>query len=504
MGSKHLLKQPQSFYLVFFVEIWERFGYYGVQALLVLFLVRNLGYGDIRADILFAAFSALVFLLPPIGGYVGDHVLGTKRTILLGATTLALGYFLLSLPFISNHNVILPLAVIAVGNGLFKANPSSLLAKVYEKTHRSSDSGFTLYYMAINIGSFLSMLSTPILGRMFGWEAAFSACFIGLLLAMVNFIFMRNSVSNIGSDPDNERMCLWRFSAVVLVAIALVGLCYWLLKHDQVMVWLLIFGATLLLLLFVWQMVKANSSERKGMFLFLALFFQAIVFFVLYFQVPMSLNLFTLRNVQHSIFGIPIVPAAFQSLNPFWILMMSPILAIIYQHLSFKNRDLTLPTKFAVGILLTSGAFLVLPLGIQFAHNGIISSIWIVIAYFLLSTGELLVSALGLSLVSRYVPKRIIGFTMGLWFLSVAIASIIAGKVASFANIPRYLSHNPVESLPIYSHLFLKIGLITLVISLLMFISAPFLRRIVREKKQEEEQAQKDIISMDDISFEAD
>jgi len=157
MATKILTGQPKPFYLIFFLEIWERFGYYGVQALLVLYMVQRFGFTDVRADLLFAAFSALVFLFPCVGGYIGDKVLGTKRTILLGAITLAIGYLLLSLPGTSPGFLPLPLAVIAVGNGLFKANPSSLLSKVYEGTEYNLDSGFTLYYMAVNVGAFVSM-----------------------------------------------------------------------------------------------------------------------------------------------------------------------------------------------------------------------------------------------------------------------------------------------------------------------------------------------------------
>ena len=171
-------KQPKSFYLIALLEIWERFGYYGVQAIIVVFMVKQLGYTDKYADILFTSFAALVFLLPALGGYIGDSYLGTKRTILFGAFTLAIGYGLLSLPEIGQNYLALPLAVIAVGNGLFKANPSSLLSKIYQREQRSADRGFTLYYMSVNIGSFLSMSSTPIISKHFGWHMGFLACFI--------------------------------------------------------------------------------------------------------------------------------------------------------------------------------------------------------------------------------------------------------------------------------------------------------------------------------------
>lgn len=480
-----LTNQPRPFYLVFLIEIWERLGYYGVQALLVLFMVERLGFTDAHADMLFAAFSALVYLLPCLGGYIGDRLLGTKRTILLGSCILALGYFLLSLDFFhSAAMLILPLAVIAIGNALFKANPSSLLSKVYRGTSHNLDSGFTLYYMAINIGSFVSMNLTPILNKYFGWYVAFSVCFIGLIAAILNFLFMRHIVKDYGSEPDFKRMRVDYFFYILLIVAASIGICFFLLRYYEIVSWLLLFGAVVLLFIYLTLIKKAQSEERNGMFLFIILFAQAVIFFVLYFQMPTSLTLFALRNVHHSILGIPIQPGQFQMLNPFWVMAMSPVLAAIYQRLSNQRRDMSMPSKFSLGTLLAGLAFLILPFGSLFADHGQLNGLWLVASYWLQSIGELLVSALGLSLAARYVPQRFMGFTMGLWFLCTSMASIIAGKVASFASIPENISQDPLMSLPIYIHLFLKIGIITVLIALIMFACVPLLKKLTGDHKQ--------------------
>lgn len=477
MSLSILAKQPKPFYLIFFIEIWERFGYYGVQALLVLYMVQKLDFTDEKAYALFGAFSALVYLLPALGGYVGDRILGTKRTIVLGAVFLALGYLLLSLPVL-NVNLVLPLAVIAIGNGFFKANPSSLLSKVYQGTHYNLDSGFTLYYMAVNVGAFVSMNLTPILNRFFGWYVAFSVCFIGLIIALLNFLFMRKVVRNFGSVPDHKPM-RWDYLLYILFgAAALIMGGYFLLSHREVMSTLLTVGTVVLFLFYFRFLQKANLPERKGMLLFFILFFQGIGFFILYFQMPTSLTLFALRNVEPDILGIPIQPAQFQMLNAFWIMIMSPVLAIFYQLLHKHGRDLSLPSKFALGTFLTALAFLILPLGSLFHHNGVVSGMWMVACYFLQSVGELLVSALGLSLAARFIPHRLMGFAMGLWFLCTSIASMIAAKVASVASIPHGVSSVPLLSLPIYNRLFLEIGLVTLIVSGLMFIAVPMLKKL--------------------------
>jgi POT family proton-dependent oligopeptide transporter len=483
--SISLARQPKPFYLIFLIEIWERFGFYGVQALLVLFMVQQLRFTDTHADFLYSAFGALAYLLPCVGGYIGDKLLGTKRTILLGAITLAIGYFLLSLQVFHTANLlIMPLAVIAVGNGLFKANPSSLLSKVYEGTCYNLDSGFTLYYMAINIGSFLSMNLTPILSKYFGWHIAFLVCFIGLALAVINFILMRRIVKPYGSAPDLKPLRLDYFAYVIAFILGLVVACYFLLHYYQMMSWLLIGGTVALLLIYFGIIGKAaKSHERNGMFLFSILFVQAIVFFVLYFQAPTSLTLFALRNVHHSVLGIPIQPGQFQMFNALWVLALGPMLAIIYQALAKRKRDFSMPSKFSLGMLLAGLAFLCLPLGSLFAHNGVVSGMWLVIYYGFQSVGELLVSALGLAVAARYVPQRFMGFSMGLWFLSISIANIIAGKVASIASVPKNISHDPVASLPIYNHLFLEMGIITVAIALLMFALVPVVKKLAETKK---------------------
>jgi proton-dependent oligopeptide transporter, POT family len=477
------LGQPRAFYPIFFVEVWERFGFYGVQALIVLFMVQSLGHSDEKADFLFTAFTALVFLFPALGGYVGDHLLGTKRTILLGAGILTLGYFLLSFSIHNAEMLNYSLATIAVGNGLFKANPSSLLSKVYKKMRVNQDGGFTLYYMAINIGSFLSLFLVPIINQYFGWQIAFLTSGLGMMLAVANYLSMKRYVGDVGSEPDFKKMVLGRFIVVIGAAILLILVSAWLLGHHNILNMLLIFAAIVLFSFFFFQATKATSDERKGMLLFVVLFLQAIVFFVLYFQVPTSMTLFVLRNVSHSILGMSIQPGAFQGLSSFWILVMSPVLAMVYNKLSEKNMDLMMPTKFALGTLLAGIAFLVLPLGSVFATSGIVNSFWVVLSYFFQSIGELLVSALGMSLVSRYVPQRLMGYTMGLWFLSVSLSSMIAGYVASIAAIPTRIDKDPLISLPIYSHLFLEIGIVTVIIALIMFCFSPLLKRLIVEPK---------------------
>jgi POT family proton-dependent oligopeptide transporter len=470
------LKQPKPFYLVFSIELWERFGYYGMQALIVLFFVKHLNYTDEQADNLFAAFAALVYIFPTIGGYIGDRLLGTKRTIIFGTVLLILGYSFLAMPL--DINIYIPLSFIAVGVGLFKPNPASLLSKIYQGDESKLDGGFTLYYMAVNIGSFLSMALVPIISSIYGWHVAFAICAIGLVVALVVYLSASHLIKHYGSPPDFEPLQYRLLFLVICMVVALTCLSAFLLYHYTLSGWMIMFGGMVILAIFLSEILKSPEHEKRSLILCLILIFQAIIFFVLYFQMPTSLNLFALRNVEHSLWGIHIEAASYQAFNSFWIMVLSPLLAIAYNWLSLRNNDPSMPTKFAVGTFLTGLAFLVLPFAAKYyAIDGLISGWWLVLFYLLQSAGELLVSALGLAMVARFVPERLMGFMMGTWFLCSAIGGIIAGKVASLSAIPQNIT-SPVESLPIYTHLFSQIGVITIGISLLMALFVPALKKL--------------------------
>ncbi|MBP9726844.1 MAG: MFS transporter [Gammaproteobacteria bacterium] len=478
MSFPEALKQPKPFYLVFFIELWERFGYYGMQALIVLYFVKELNFSDSEADHLFAAFAALIYLLPSLGGYIGDRVLGTKNTMILGTLVLIVGYAALAVA--GDKDIYLPLGIIAVGVGLFKANPASLLSKIYEGDATKLDGGFTLYYMAINIGSFFSMSLTPIFAGIWGWHAAFGISALGLCLAMLTYFILRNLVKTYGSQPDFEKITVKTMALISVGTIALIALSSWLLKHYTFSGWLILLGGVVVLFIFLSEIKKSPANEKRSLILCLILIIQAIIFFVLYLQMPTSLNLFALRNVEHHLWGIPIEPASYQVFNSAWIMILSPVLAMIYNQLAYRNRDLSIPMKFALGTFCTGISFMVLSAAIHwYSHDGIISGWWVVLFYFFEGAGELLVSALGLAMMSRFVPQRLMGFTMGAWFLCTSIAGIIAGHVASMAAVPREIT-DPVQSMAIYYSLFIKIGIITIAISLVMAMFVPALKRLTR------------------------
>ncbi len=487
------IDHQKAFNMLFFLEFWERFGYYGLQAVLASFFVKSLGMDDAESFIVFGAFSAMVYGYVALGGYIGDKVLGTQRTIIVGAVTLMIGYGLMAFAGTDKSLVFFALAVVACGNGIFKANPSSLLSKLYENDQNHLDSAFTMYYMAVNIGSFISMLLVPIIGGHYGLSLGFSICAMGLVLAIGSFVGFRYLVRGIDSPAGAQPLSLTKLAGVILVIAAMVFASAWMLTNLTVAHWLLAIIGTGVFLVFFKMIFQAQGAERSKMIAALILIVEAIAFFTLYQQMPTSLNFFAIKNVEHSILGLTVSdPEVFQTLNPFWIMLASPILAWMYSHFGDKGSDLSMPAKFAVGMALCAVSFLVLGVSEKFANaQGIVSAWWLVASYLFQSLGELLISGLGLSMISKLVPQRLIGFLMGAWFLTSAISAVTGSWVATFTAVPKDVT-DPLLTLPIYADVFTKIGICTAVLTVIMFVTVPVLNRLINKEDAESKQSEID------------
>ncbi|MGF1834225.1 oligopeptide:H+ symporter [Photobacterium sanguinicancri] len=481
-----IFNQPKPFKMIFFIELWERFGYYGLQGILAVYFVEQLGFTQQDSFVTFGAFAALVYGLVSVGGYVGDHILGTKRTMVFGAIVLAVGYFLMGFSILEPTFIYYALGAIAVGNGLFKANPSSLLAKCYEEGDSRLDGAFTLYYMSINIGSLVSLSLSPVIAASYGYATAFVICGFGLLASLLSYVVLRRTVDGIGSDADSAPMNVKYLGMVGAGTLVSIFICAWLLQN--------IFMANLVLGLigvgvvsiFMKETFKVTGAARKKMIVAFVLMLQAIVFYVLYAQMPTSLNFFAIYNVRTEFFGFNINPVSLQALNPFWVVLCSPILAYLYTYYGSRGRDLSMPGKFTVGMFMCAFGFLsVAAAGLWFAdQTGMVSVGWMVLVYLFQSLGELLISGLGLAMVASLVPQRLMGFTMGAWFLTQAASFIIGGYVATFSAAPENVT-DPLQTLPLYTEVFQNIGLVTLAVAVVMALASPMLTRMMSAEDEE-------------------
>jgi len=485
------VSKSRSFTTVFLIEMWERFGYYGMQVLIVYYMVQRLAFPDERAALVWGAAAALIYVAPAIGGWVGDKILGTRRTMLLGAVILAIGYGLMVVPGESVWFLFCALGVIVVGNGLFKANAGNLVRKIYEGDDSRIDSAFTIYYMAVNLGAMISQLLTPWLkdyanehyGNGLGWHIAFAVCAAGLVFGLANYALMRRTLAQFGSEPDERPLHWGKFIAVLAVGGVAVFVSAFILEHQSVARAFVYIAGVVVIGIFAYLISAGQRSERAGMIAALVLTVQTIFYFIFYQQMSTSLNLFALRNVDpaFSVFGVHLwnwSPAQFQAFNPIWIFILSPVLAWAYTQAGKKGKDLSIAAKFALGFVIVAAGFFIYGAAGHIANDqGKVSSWLMVWGYGAISLGELLVSGLGLAMIARYVPARMGGFMMGAYFIASGVSQYLGGVVATYASVPRHIT-DPLESLPIYTSLFNKLGFAALLCTAIAIAVLPLMKRL--------------------------
>jgi POT family proton-dependent oligopeptide transporter len=492
MAQNPPVSQTRSFSTVFLIEMWERFGFYGMQVLMVTYMMKKLGFVDTKANLVWGAAAALIYATPAIGGWVGDKLIGTRRTMLTGAVVLALGYALLWIP--SNNPTLLycALGVIVVGNGFFKPNAGNLVRKIYEGDDTRIDSAFTIYYMAVNVGSMVSMTATPWIRNYvgahysdaMGWHTAFGACAVGLALGLGNYTLMHRTLAHIGSPADDRPVGLGRAAAVFFVSLALVFVAAGILQSLMVAKGAVILAGIVILGIFAYLISGSQKSERAGLIAALVLTAQTIFFFIFYAQMATSLNLFAQKNVNLSfdVFGVHLftwIPEQYQNLNAVWIVILSPLLVAAYNTLGRIGRDPSVAAKFALGFAAVALGFFMYGFGALSAVDGQVSTWTMVWGYGLYSLGELLVSGLGLAMIARYVPARMGGFMMGAYYVAVGISQYLGSMVANLAAMPENIS-SPVESLNIYVGLFNKLGFVGLGCTVLAVVMLPLMNRLSR------------------------
>ncbi|WP_243050712.1 oligopeptide:H+ symporter [Dyella sp. RRB7] len=486
------VSQTRSFSTVFLIEMWERFGFYGMQVLMVTYMMKKLGFVDSKANLVWGAAAALIYATPAIGGWVGDKLIGTRRTMVTGAVVLALGYAMLWIP--SNNPTLLytALGVIIVGNGFFKPNAGNLVRKIYEGDDVRIDSAFTIYYMAVNIGSMVSMTATPWIrnyvgehyGDAMGWHTAFGACAVGLALGLINYSLMHRTLAHIGSPSDEQPVQGKRVLALVAASLVLVAVAAFILQSLLAAKICVYLAGLVILGIFAHLIRGAEKSERAGLIAALVLTVQTIFFFIFYAQMATSLNLFAQKNVNLSfdVFGTHLfnwIPEQYQNLNAIWIVILSPVLVLIYNSLGRLGKDPSVAFKFALGFGAVALGFFMYGFGAINAVDGQVSSWTMVWGYGLYSLGELLVSGLGLAMIARYVPARMGGFMMGAYYVAVGISQYLGSVVANLAAMPENIS-NPVESLNIYISLFNKLGFVGIACTLVAVVMLPLMSRLSR------------------------
>jgi len=480
-------RQPskgRAFSTLFMIEMWERFGYYGMQVLLVVFMIEYLGFADNRANLTWGAFAALSYATPVLGGWIGDRVLGARRLTLLGAVVLALGYALLSVPWdkvvaapLANPLLFFSLGVVATGAGLFKPSPANLVSRLYQDDPSKLDSAFTMYYMSVNIGAFISQSATPWIRVHFGWHWAFLTCAAGLVLGIAQFRLRRKVLEHLGSAPDFQPLRK-DWLAAVLGGIVMVSIVIGIIVQNIELARAIVYAAGVgLVITFAVLIARGSQGERGGLIAMALLTAQTMLFFIFYQQMATSLTLFALHNVRLDFFGYHVPPEQFQVLNPFWIAVLSPLLALLYTGLGKQGSDLSLAVKFAWGSGILALGFFVWAVSGNYATAGQVSPWWMVAGYFLQSLGELLISGLGLAMIARYIAARRRGFMIGAYYLATGISQYAGSFVANYASVGSKAT-TPVATLPLYTHLFWVLGWVAVGGTVAALVMLPWLHRL--------------------------
>lgn len=471
------LKQPKVFYLSCLTTLCERFGFYAISFLLVIYAKSIFQYSDAEAFELFAVFNALVYLTPAIGGYLADNVMGIRRCIILGLIFECVGLALLA----STYEVtfLLGLSLVTIGLGLFKTGPTDLMARAYGEKDPRIDSGYTLFYMSINIGILLASVVFGFVQQFFGWHWTFISASATLILSLLVYFILRHSAAEDESDPGKMPL-KFKIKMLFLIGIILAAVIFTvMLYYLHIANVFFVATSVTVALYFLFEIIRSPMVEKLKIIACLFLIAVGFVFFVMYFQYYESMVLFIKRSVEHKIFGFEFPVTVFLSFNAVWIIILSPILAWLYKFLGERNKDLVVTTKFSLGVLVTSVCFFTLVLSQYFLNVDVkVSPLWIFIAMFFYSFGELLVSALGVAMVAHIAPERMYGVMMGAWFLmGMAMASSVSGRIAAWASVPESVT-DPLQIFHIYMHAFLKIGIIGLIFAVIIFIVSPYVKRI--------------------------
>ncbi|URD62292.1 peptide MFS transporter [Sphingomonas sp. KRR8] len=524
---------PRQLARLFTTEMWERFGYYGMRALLTLYLTKHFLFTDSQATGLYGGYTALVYLTPLIGGLLADQFLGSKRAIKFGALVMAAGYFMLAFggspakPYatingqryevvvdnfvdrpssrpdearsvvIDNQKLqirgnddgtisllnggqearrlpkgsfesgaernpltitimLIALSLISVGNGFFKPNISTVVGSLYATGDRRRDSGFTIFYMGINLGSVGGQLFCPLLADWFGWWAGLSLAGFGMLISYGLVQFDRGLLKDYGNRPDHapNRDILIYIGAAVAVPV-LVFLFQNLMNSQPAeagsgfigylaslsLMGKLLFGTFIIAVpgILVWSYAKGTRQEAQMMTAAMILIVFNVFFWTLFEQAGSSLTLFADRNTDRSVFGLFTLSAPqTQNFNPLFIVLLAPVLSALWLRLAKRGLEPSIPIKFAIALMGVGAGFLLLVFGAQFAgagNNYQVGLWWLAGLYLIHSLAELCISPVGLSMITKLSIARIVGLMMGVWFLSISVAQYVAGVVAQFASV---------------------------------------------------------------------
>ena len=560
--GKTIFGHPRGLLILFFTEMWERFSYYGMRGLLIVYLTQHFLFSDEKSSLIYGAYTALVYVMTVVGGTLADRYLGAKKAVTFGAILLTLGHFGMSFEGQGSRQLVsyndsqyqivldgrggdarqqivtdqgisyisfsqtsmeiarpeavglpasiprdqisvrvereslylnilyLSLALLIAGVGFLKANISTLVGSLYGFGDKRRDSGFTIFYMGINIGAFLASIFCGYLGIVHGWKYGFGLAGFGMLLGLVIFLSCQVWLQGKAEPPSMERLKKKVFLFIdrewmcYLIGLGIIALSMFLVMNEELVGGIL---GPLGILMFVglvsYAFTRLQGDERSRMLAALYFILAQIPFWALFEQAGSSLNLFTVRLVDREIFGWSVPGPVFQSLNAGFIFLFAPLLAWLWIWLARHRLNPSTPVKFALGVALAGLGFLVLVAGMKGSGvAGLTPVIFIFAIYWIHTMGELLVSPVGLSVVTKLAPLRVVGMTMGAWFLYSGLSNYLAGVIARTTGAETIGGQvtDMAAAKAGYIQVYSQVGYMALAMALVMLLLSPLVVKMMR------------------------
>jgi POT family proton-dependent oligopeptide transporter len=444
-GQQTFFGHPRGLSTLFFTEMWERFSYYGMRALLVLFMIDSarggMGMGKAEAGAIYGLYTFGVYALALPGGWVADRLIGQRRAVLVGGIIIAAGHYALAIP--AEVTFYVGLGLVALGTGLLKPNVSAIVGDLYTGNDARRDAGFTIFYMGINVGAFLGPGICSLLGEKVDWHLGFGAAGVGMTFAVLQYVLGRRHLAGAGelkadaSSLQAQARSLGQFlkglavvAVAALVLLALTSAGFLTLTVEAVARTVSLSISVLAVLYFSYVILFAcrDSLERRRVGLIFVLFIGAALFWSGFEQAGSSMNLFAKEHTDLVILSWEFPAGWLQQVNPLFIVLLAPLMGMLWVGLGSRNPSLGV--KFAFALVLLGAGFFVMAWGSQFIAAGKVSPVWLVTTYFFHTVGELCLSPVGLSSITKLSPTRLVGQMMGTWFMGAALGNLIAGLMA--------------------------------------------------------------------------
>ncbi|MFM2361076.1 MAG: hypothetical protein RLY16_3069 [Bacteroidota bacterium] len=480
-------KHPKQIYLLFFTEMWERFTFYGNRALLIMYMVTQLKFDDAKSNMIYGVHQSLMYALPVLGGFLADRYLGQRKSILWGGILLATGSFVMAIPI--QASFFIGMSIMIVGNGYFKPNISTIVGNLYKEDDARRDAGFSLFYMGINLGAALGGLICGYVGKEINWHIGFGIAGIFMLLGLTVFYKKQHTLGPIGLAPETPILTKSnlqrRNGAIYLLSLAAVPIFVLILSNHEWYSYMINPFGIVALIYVLWIGFKSGLENFSKIIAALVLTLFSSLFWAFYEQGGGSLNLFADRNVNMHMLGFQLSSTAINNfINSFFVVVLTPFFIWLWIWLAKQKREPNAAVKFGLGIIQLGLGFFSFVWGASLSNDGLVSFFYFALGYLFMTTGEMCLSPIGLSAITKLSPKKMVGIMMGMWFLASSYGQYLAGLIGTLMAIPGEdatgKAMSTQASLAVYTGVFSKIAWVSLASGILLLILSPWLKKMMR------------------------